>query len=101
MTEKDIRAALITQLERKGAKLDNFIDLVDDYVKFYKIKNKLSADINKRGITYKDVSSTGIMMMKNNPSVKEMVMVNKSMLTILQQLDISTKNVISDEDNSL
>lgn len=101
MTEKQIRDALVNQLEKKGAKIDTFVDLVDDYVRFYKIKNKLSADINKRGITYRDVSSTGIMMTKNNPSVKELVMVNKSMLTILQQLDISTRNVIGDEDDSL
>lgn len=101
MTGKQIRDALISQLERKGAKIDTFSDMVDDYMKFWKIKNKLSADINKRGVVYEDRSSVGVMMQKNNPSVKELVMVNKSMLTILQQLDISTKNIVGEKDDEM
>ena len=74
----------------KGADTPGFIDLVKDYMKLWATKEKLATDIEERGVVYKDVSSVGVEMMKNNTSVKELIGVNRQMLSILERLNITT-----------
>jgi len=88
-----IEESLLEQLEMKGADMDHFVDLVEDYMSLWDVKNDLLKDIKKRGVMYKDFSSVGIEMMKNNPSVRELVGINRQMLSILKDLDINTKTV--------
>lgn len=88
-----IKESLLEQLEMKGADTDHFVDLVEDYMSLWDVKNDLLEDIKKRGVMYKDFSSVGIEMMKNNPSVRELVGINRQMLSILKDLDINTKTV--------
>jgi hypothetical protein len=88
-----IKESLLEQLEMKGADMDHFVDLVEDYMSLWDVKNDLLEDIKKRGVMYKDFSSVGIEMMKNNPSVRELVGINRQMLSILKDLDINTKTV--------
>lgn len=85
-----IRESLMEQLAMKGATIDCFEDMVDDYMGLWDIKNKLLADINKRGVAYEDRNSTGFQVTKNNPSVKELVLVNRQMLSILKELNLRT-----------
>lgn len=70
-------------------------------MELWDVKTKLSADIKNRGVTYKDFSSVGIEMQKNNPSVKELVMVNKQMLSLLKELGLSTDKVCDAHDDKL
>ena len=77
----------------KGADMDHFVDLVRDYMSLWDVKNDLLEDIKERGVMYRDFSSVGIEMMKNNPSVRELVGINRQMLSILKDLDINTKTV--------
>jgi len=98
MSRKAIRQSLLDQLKAKGAELDHFVDLVEDYMSLWDVKNKLIKDIENRGVMYKDFSSVGIEMQKNNPSVKELVGINRQMLAILKELDINTNTVISPGD---
>lgn len=95
----DVRESLIEQLKEKGADVACFSDLIEDYMKLWNIKNKLVTDINKRGVVYEDVSSVGITMKKNNPSVKEIVNVNRQMLSILEKLGISTEKCVASGDD--
>ena len=97
----DVRESLLTQLEAKGASLACYIDLIDDYMSFWDTKGKLIRDIRKRGVTYTDVSSVGVEMQKNNPSVKELSMVNRQMLSILKEMGINTSNASVDDDDDL
>lgn len=94
-----IRKSLIEQLDTKGAKVAHFEDLIDDYMTLWEIKSKLQFDIDQRGVTYKDFSSVGIEMWKNNPSVKELTGVNKQMLSVLKELGLSTDNVREEEED--
>jgi phage terminase small subunit len=87
-----VKGSLIEQLALKGATKDHYIDLISDYMKLWDVKKALQEDIKVRGVTFKDYSSTGVMMQKNNPSVKELVMVNRQMLSILKELGLSTDN---------
>lgn len=96
-----IKDSLLLQLATKGARLDHYDDLIDDYMTLWDTKNALAADIKKRGVMFKDVSSVGVPMMKNNPSVKELVMVNRQMLSVLKELKLSTDEPGGGEEDDL
>ena len=95
MVKESVRQSLMKQLHDKGADVSHFVDLVNDYMALWAVKDKLVADIDGRGITYVDVSSVGVKMTKNNPSVKELIMVNKQMLMVLKELGLTTDNCLS------
>lgn len=92
-----VHASLLEQLAFKNAETECFSDLALDYMSLWDTKNALIADIRKRGVMFKDVSSVGVEMMKNNPSVKELVMVNRQMLMLLKELGLSTANAAGGE----
>ena len=97
MKRKDIEWSIIKQLDGKGASVSHFLDIINDYMDMWDMKNALVDDVKSRGVSYTDMSSTGVPMMKNNPSVKELVMVNKQMLSILKELGLSTADVGADD----
>ena len=97
----NVKTSLICALRQKGADTDQFLNLVDDYMALWDIKNKLAADVRKRGIVYKDVSATGVPMQKNNPSVKELVNVNRQMLAILKELGITADKCGGDDGDNV
>lgn len=99
MSRASVRRALLAQLEAMGANQDHFVDLVKDYISLYDVKNKLIKDIKERGVMYTDLSSVGVEMQKNNPSVRELVNVNRQMLALLRELGISTDTVPPREDD--
>ena len=96
-----IENSLLEQLAILGAMKEHYIDLIRDYMGLWEVKTALLEDIKARGVTYKDFSSVGIEMQKNNPSVKELVMVNKQMLSLLKELGINTANAGDGEDEEL
>lgn len=93
ITKSQIKTSLLGQLTALGADVEHFQSLVNDYCELWEIKEALAADIKTRGVVYKDVSSTGVQMMKNNPSIKEIVGVDRQMLAILKELGLTTSNV--------
>ena len=100
-TKSQIHKSLKMQLAAKGADIDHYADLLNDYMTLWETKNALAKDIKERGVVYKDVSSVGVQMYKNNPSVKELVMVNRQMLSLLKELKLSTDEVGGAEDDEL
>ena len=98
---ENIKKSLLVQLKSIGASLNHYEDLISDYMGMWDVKQALSKDIKTRGVTYKDFSSVGVEMQKNNPSVKELVMVNKQMLSLLKELGLSTDKVRDAEDDEL
>lgn len=99
--KEQVKKSLIEQLELRGAKLPFFESLIEDYMTLWKIADDLKADIKTRGVVYKDFSSVGVEMMKNNPSTKELVMVNKQMTSLLKELDLTTTTCKVEEDEEL
>lgn len=104
-TKKESRAnvkkALASQMAGRGIGGKHYEDLVDDYMSLWDIKVLLIADIKGRGVVYKDVSSVGVEMTKNNPSVKELVGVNRQMLAILKELGLKAEGVPKVDDDAL
>lgn len=95
-----IKESLMQQLKKRGAKIECFEDLICDYISFYDIKKQLQRDIRKRGVSYEQDGSAGGKIVKQNQSVKDLVAVNKQMLTILEKLNLTTDMVdaINDEE---
>ena len=100
-SETKIRNSLIKQLKNRGADVEHFLALIDDYIWYYNQEKAMQKDIKVKGMSYKAISASGKEYEKENPSIKNAVMYNKEKLAILKQLELSTTNVGSDEDDEM
>lgn len=57
MTAEDVKKSLIRQLEDRGANVEHFLALIDDYVFYYKQEKKAQAEVRKNGMTIKATSA--------------------------------------------
>lgn len=96
-----IKESLMDQLVHKGACVEHFVKLVNDYLFYCDQEMKMQRNIKKRGITYEAVSVAGKTYEKDNPAVKSAVMFNKQKLAILKELELKTDNVQSDNEDEL
>ena len=96
-----IKESLIKQLESKKANTDYFLALVDDYIFYFNEEQGMQEDVKTRGRSYKAKSASGFMIMKENESLKNAVTFNKQKLAIIKQLELTTDNVIGDEDDEM
>lgn len=94
---KKIKDSLIKQLRDKGANVEHFKSLIDDYIWYWKEEQSMQKDIKVRGRTYTAISAAGKEYEKDNPSVKNAMLYNKQKLAILKELELTTDNVISDD----
>lgn len=93
-----IKQSLIEQLEKKGANVDHFLSLIDDYIWYFKEEKSMQKDIKNKGRTYIATSAAGKEYEKDNPSVKNAVLYNKQKLAILKELGLTTNDFINDDD---
>ena len=49
----EIKQDLLDQLERNGVYGKHYLNLIDDYISLWEIKEKLIKDIKKRGVSIK------------------------------------------------
>lgn len=89
--KNEIRKDLIDQLERKGICGKLYLDLVDDYMALWDIKNKLIQDIKKRGVSIYWCNGGGQEGYKKNDSIAELNKTNAQMLKILSELGLEPK----------
>ena len=97
--KSQIKRDLIDQLERQGIYGQHYLDLVNDYMELYDIKNKLIRDGKKTPYTEWRNSETSYGRKKND-SIDQAVKVNQQMLKILAFLNIkpSTHGEMFDDD---
>ncbi len=88
-----IRDDLYEQLGTNGIIHAHFMDLVEDYMSFWDIKNRLIADVKDRGVSV--LGANGFM--KKNDSINELNKTNTQMLKILNELGL--KAVCEDDDD--
>ncbi|MBS6503574.1 MAG: P27 family phage terminase small subunit [Clostridium sp.] len=100
---KKIKDSLINQLAKKGANVDHFMALIDDYIWYFNQEKAMQKDIKDRGLTIKTTSASGYPIEKENPSIKNAMAYNKQKLAILKELQLTTQNCIleDDEDETL
>lgn len=96
-----LKKNLVEQLEKKGADVECFLDMIDSYIFYTQQERKMQTDIRKNGLSYKAVSSTGKEYVKDNPSIKNAIMYNKQRLAILEKMGLSTTTVETDSDDDL
>ena len=100
MTKKSIIESLQKQLKSKGVNYGHFLDLITDYAAMWDTKNKLIADIRRRGVIV-----TTHLGHRPNPSIKEVAGLNKQMLALLREIglteDASMYGGGDDEDDRL
>ena len=82
------------QLKAKGANVELYRSLIDDYCWFFKQEHDMQRDINRRGRTYTAVSAAGKEYEKENPSVKNALLYSRQMVSILDALGLNTKTVV-------
>lgn len=98
ITDKSLKKALIEQLKQANRLTEQNLDLINDYIDFFKIKNDLTEDIIERGVTVEYNNGGGQKGYKKNDSIAEKVKVNNQMLNILKHLNIELPK---EEDNDV
>ena len=88
-----VKRSLIEQLEAKGAGIDVFRDMIDDYMTMWDEKETLKQDMKEKGLRYSVTSGNGFETEKDNPSFKVFPLVNKQMLMLLKQMGLTTGDV--------
>lgn len=94
----EIKEDLLQQLSINETEEKRYIDLVEDYMALWDIKNRLIQDIKERGVSveWNNGKQTG---RKKNDSVADLVKVNNQMLKILSELGLKpSPKVDSDYD---
>lgn len=88
ITKTQIKQDLIDQLERRGVYGRHYLDLINDYMALWDIKNNLISDIKERGVTVKYQNGANQWGYKKNDSVSELAKINAQMLKLLSELGL-------------
>lgn len=89
-----IKKSLLEQLKIKGADVELYRSLIDDYCWFWRQEQEMQGDIKQRGRTYLATSAAGKEYEKDNPSVKNALLYSRQMVSILAALGLSTETVV-------
>lgn len=95
---QSLRDSLLDQLRAKGADIRLYRSLIDDYCFYDRQLKAMKRSIRDKGRTYSAVSAAGKEYEKDNPDVKNAALYSKLMLSILQQMDLTTDNVVNPDD---
>ena len=90
---ESIRQSLLKQLEDNGVKGAHYVDLVEDYMSMWDIKNNLIADIQKRGVNVEYQNGPNQWGHKKNDSLPELTRTNAQMLKILHDLGLRAADI--------
>ena len=93
--ERDLKA----QLKRNGTTSKYYLDLVDDYMRLWDIKNSLFSDIIERGVVTAYNNGGGQSGVKQNDSVFSVLKVSDRMTRILDNLGIKPSVVAAGDDD--
>ncbi|KAB2399222.1 P27 family phage terminase small subunit [Bacillus cereus] len=83
-----IKQDLLQQLENSGLYGMHYIDLVDDYMTMFDVKNKLAREMKKNGPMIEWQNSESQKGVKANPATKEFRETNKRMTELLKVLGL-------------
>lgn len=93
-----IKQDLIDQLERQGIFGQHYLDLINDYMELWEIKNRLIKDIKERGVAirWETYNKDGKLVQsgyKKNESIAELNKTSAQMLKILSELGLKPKPI--------
>lgn len=100
-TEEKIRESLIAQLTAQKKLTDYTLDLVETYMKHWRLKERLAADIDENGIRITVSTGNGHDKTLANPSVTDLQRETSIMLQILDKLELRTPVIAGGKDDYL
>ncbi len=89
------------QLRSRNADIDALTDRVDDYVKFWNIKERLQKSIDADGTIIEECNNVGAMIKKPHPAIKELLAVDKQMIALAKHLELEPSKILSPEDDEM
>lgn len=94
-----IKENLLNQLKIKDRYEEVYIDLVNDYMSLWELKNELIRDLKERGAQIEVINSKGFKQLKKNDSSDSLLKCNAQMLKLLTELGLSASEVIANRDD--
>jgi len=89
MPKRDkIKKDLLDQLEKDGIHGEYFVDLVEDYMSLWDIKNELIEDVEEKGVSIRYQNGENQFGYRKNDSVTNLHKTNTQMLKILDHLGL-------------
>lgn len=95
--KEDLQNQLVAQ-NKFGKQFD---DMIEDYIYFVELKERLKYDIDINGIRYPNTGGNGFTTYKPNESVERLQKTNGQMLKILQDLDLKAPEEDGEGDDLL
>jgi Tfp pilus assembly protein PilN len=92
--KEDLKNQLIAQ-NKFGKQFD---DMIEDYLYFVELKEKLQNDLNINGFRYKTIGGNGFTTYKPNESYERLLKTNGQMLKILQDLELKAPDEGGEEE---
>ena len=86
--KKEIKEDLTNQLIAQNKFGKQFDDMIEDYLYFVELKERLQYDLDTNGIRYRTTGGNGFTTYKPNESYERLLKTNGQMLTILEKLDL-------------
>ena len=96
--EADIKKDLVNQLERNGVFGNHYLDLINDYMCLWDIKNQLIQDIKSRGVSVPYQNGPNQSGFKKNDSIGELNKTSGQMLKILNELGLRASDIDPPDD---
>ena len=98
---KLIKKDLLKQLNDNGVRGNHYVDLIEDYMSMWDIKNQLIENIQEKGVSIRYQNGENQFGYKKNDSISELNRTNRQMLTILNDLGLKAADikVVDDDDD--
>jgi len=95
--KRSIKKDLIEQFKKNKISGDHYLDLINDYMAMWDIKNKLIKDIKDKGVSVKYQNGENQWGHKKNDSVGELNRINAQMLKVLDFLGLKVSDSEKEE----
>ena len=86
---ENIKKSLKEQLERRSGLTAYNSNLIDDYMEYYDLKEKMLRDIKNRGLVITQMTGNGFEKQTVNENVSEVQKITRLMLKILTDLELN------------
>jgi len=99
---KLIKKDLLKQLNDNGVRGNHYVDLIEDYMSLWDIKNQLIDNIKEKGVSIRYQNGENQYGFKKNDSISELNRTNRQMLTILNDLGLKAADIkVVDNDDDI
>ncbi len=97
-----IKKDLLKQLNDNGVRGNHYVDLIEDYMSLWDIKNQLIDNIKEKGVSIRYQNGENQFGYKKNDSISELNRTNRQMLTILNDLGLKAADIkVVDNDDDI